>query len=85
VPSYLGLVTPWYIYGSANLVGHPERVTFRGRCAFIALAAALDTNDFTSGMKASLWGARLMALPSAFGCLGAIDLRPSLGYWALLI
>jgi hypothetical protein len=28
-------------------------------------------------MKASLWGARLMALPSDFGCLGAFDLRPS--------
>jgi hypothetical protein len=27
--------------------------------------------DFTSGMKASQWGARLMALPSISGCLGA--------------
>jgi hypothetical protein len=25
----------------------------------------------------TLWGARLIALPSTFGCLGAIDLRPS--------
>jgi hypothetical protein len=33
--------------------------------------------DFTSGMKASLWGACLMALPSVSGCLGAFDLRPS--------
>jgi hypothetical protein len=32
---------------------------------------ALDTKDFTSGMKSSLWGARLMALPSTFACLGA--------------
>jgi hypothetical protein len=30
-------------------------------------------------MKASPWGACLMALPSASGCLGAIHLRPSLG------
>jgi hypothetical protein len=35
-----------------------------------------------SGMKASSWGARLMALPSTPGCLGAIDLRPSLGQHA---
>jgi hypothetical protein len=34
-------------------------------------------------MKASLWGARLMALPSIFGCLGAYVLRPSLGRHAL--
>jgi hypothetical protein len=32
-----------------------------------------------SGMKASPWGARLMALPSASRCLGAYVLRPSLG------
>jgi hypothetical protein len=32
--------------------------------------------DFTSRMKASQWGARLMALPSTPGCLGAF-LRPS--------
>jgi hypothetical protein len=30
-------------------------------------------------MKASLWGVRLMALPSASRCLGAKYLRPSLG------
>jgi hypothetical protein len=30
-------------------------------------------------MKASMWGARLMALPSISGCLGAYVLRPSLG------
>jgi hypothetical protein len=30
-------------------------------------------------MKASMWGARLMALPSISGCLGASDLRPSWG------
>jgi hypothetical protein len=35
-----------------------------------------------SGMKTSPWGARLMTLPSASGCLGAIDLRPSLGQHA---
>jgi hypothetical protein len=40
---------------------------------------ALDTKDFTIGMKASPGGARLMALPSASGCLGAYVLRPSLG------
>jgi hypothetical protein len=40
---------------------------------------ALDTKYITTGMKASPWGARLMALPSATGCLGAYVLRPSLG------
>jgi hypothetical protein len=30
-------------------------------------------------MKASPWGARLMALPSTSECLGATDLRPSRG------
>jgi hypothetical protein len=40
---------------------------------------ALDTKDFTIGTKASPWGARLTALPSASGCLGAYVLRPSLG------
>jgi hypothetical protein len=40
---------------------------------------ALDTMDFTTGMKASPWGALLMALPSSSGCLGAHVLRPSLG------
>jgi hypothetical protein len=30
-------------------------------------------------MKASLWGAHLVALPSTSGCLGAFDLRPSWG------
>jgi hypothetical protein len=39
----------------------------------------LDTKEFYVGMKASPWGARLMALPSASGCLGAYVLRPSLG------
>jgi hypothetical protein len=40
---------------------------------------ALDTKEVYIGTKASLWGAHLMALPSASGCLGAYVLRPSLG------
>jgi hypothetical protein len=52
----------------------PRSVCFCKPCQTV-----LDTKDFTSGMKASLWGARLMALPSTSGCLGAIDSRPSLG------
>jgi hypothetical protein len=40
---YLGLAIPWYIYGSANLVGRPECVTFRGRCAFVSPASLLWT------------------------------------------
>jgi hypothetical protein len=70
---YLGLAIPRYVYNSANLVWHPGCVTFRGRCALVAL----DTQNFTSGMKASLWGVRLMALLSTSGCLGALVLRPS--------
>jgi hypothetical protein len=38
----------------------------------------LDTKDFNTGMEATLWGARLMALRSAFGCLVSYVLRPSL-------
>jgi hypothetical protein len=77
---YLGLAIPRYIYGSANLVGAPQiRDLLRSVCFCKPCQPALDTKDFTSGMKASLWGARLMALPSASRCLGAIDLRPSLG------
>jgi hypothetical protein len=37
--------------------------------------ARKTSQDFTSGMKASLWGARLMALPSISGCLGAFCLE----------
>jgi hypothetical protein len=36
---YLGLAIPRYDYGPTNLVGHPGCVTFRGRCAFVALPA----------------------------------------------
>jgi hypothetical protein len=38
---YLGLAIPWYIYSSANLVGHPGCVTFRGQCAFVSPASLL--------------------------------------------
>jgi hypothetical protein len=41
----------------------------RSVCSCKPCQPALDTQDFMSGMKASPWGARLMALPSAFGCL----------------
>jgi hypothetical protein len=34
-----GLSIPRYSYGSANLVGHLGCVTFRGRCALVALLA----------------------------------------------
>jgi hypothetical protein len=34
---YLGLAIPRYDYGPANLLGRPGCVTFRGRCALIAL------------------------------------------------
>jgi hypothetical protein len=36
---YLGLATPRYKYGHANLVGCPRCLTFRGRCALVALPA----------------------------------------------
>jgi hypothetical protein len=44
---------------------------------FIALPACCGTRDFMSGMKASLWGALLMALPSISGAWALINLRPS--------
>jgi hypothetical protein len=65
---YLGLAIPRYIYGSANLVGRPGCVTFRGRCAFVVLPACSGHPGFYVGMKASLWGVRLMALPSTSRC-----------------
>jgi hypothetical protein len=46
VPSYLGLSIPLYVYGPANLVGRPGRVTFRGQCAFIALPACSGQSGF---------------------------------------
>jgi hypothetical protein len=36
---YLGLAILRYDYGPANLVGRPGCVTFRGRCALVALPA----------------------------------------------
>jgi hypothetical protein len=53
----------------------------RSVCSCKPCHPALDTQDFMSGMKASLWGARLMALTSASGCLGAIDLRSACLGW----
>jgi hypothetical protein len=38
---YLGLATLRYIYGSANLVGRPGCMNFRGWCAFLSLASPL--------------------------------------------
>jgi hypothetical protein len=46
---YLGLATLRYIYGSANLVGRPGCMTFRGRCALVSPASLLWTpRSFTS-------------------------------------
>jgi hypothetical protein len=46
---YLGLTIPWYVYGSANLVGHPGYVTSRGRCAIVALPARSGHQGFYVG------------------------------------
>jgi hypothetical protein len=43
---YLGLAIPQYDYGSANLVGRPGCVTFRGRCALVALPACFGHPGF---------------------------------------
>jgi hypothetical protein len=48
----------------------------RSVCSCSLASPLWTTKIFMSGMKASLWGAGLMALPSTFGCLGASDLRP---------
>jgi hypothetical protein len=71
VPQYLGLVIPWNDYGPANLVGCPGCVTFQGRSALVALPACFGHPGVYMGMKASPWGARLMALPSTSGCFCA--------------
>jgi hypothetical protein len=73
---YSGLAIPWYVYGPANLVGRPGCMTFRGRCAHVALPACSGHLGFYVGTKASLRGALLMALPSTSGRFGAIYLRP---------
>jgi hypothetical protein len=39
VPYSVGLTTPRYNYGPANLVGRPGCVAFQGRCALVALPA----------------------------------------------
>jgi hypothetical protein len=49
VPSCLGLAIPWYVYGPANLVGRPGCVTFRGRCALVALPACSGHPGFYIG------------------------------------
>jgi hypothetical protein len=46
---YLGLAIPRYICGSANLVGCPGCMTFRGRCALIALPACSGHPGFYIG------------------------------------
>jgi hypothetical protein len=38
---YLGLATLRYIYGSANLVGRPGCMAFRGQCALVSPASLL--------------------------------------------
>jgi hypothetical protein len=43
---YLGLAIPWYDYGPANLVGCHGCVTFRGRCALVALPACSEHLGF---------------------------------------
>jgi hypothetical protein len=46
---YLGLAIPRYVHGSTNLVGHPECVISRGRCAFVSPASLFWTlRNFTS-------------------------------------
>jgi hypothetical protein len=81
VPSYLGLAIPRYVYGPANLFGRLGCVTFRGRCAIVALPARFGHPGFYVRTKASPWGARPMALPSTSGYLGAIHLRMACLEW----
>jgi hypothetical protein len=49
---YLSLAIPRYIYSSANLVRMHDLL--RSVCSCKPCQPALDTQDFTSGMKASL-------------------------------
>jgi hypothetical protein len=44
--NYQGLAIPRYDFGSANLVGRPGCVTFRGRCALVALPACSGQQGF---------------------------------------
>jgi hypothetical protein len=53
---YLGLATPQYIDGPANLVGHPECMTFQGRCALASPARLLWTPRILRGNEGFLVG-----------------------------
>jgi hypothetical protein len=78
VPLYLGLAIPRYAYGPTNLVRCPGCVIFlRSVCSCSPASLLWTPENFAKEMRASLWGANLMALLSIFGCLGAIDFRPS--------
>jgi hypothetical protein len=46
---YLGRSIPQYVYGSANLVGRPGLMAFRGRCALVALPACFGHQGFYVG------------------------------------
>jgi hypothetical protein len=71
VPEYLGLAIPQYVYGSANLVGRPGRVTFRGRCALVALPAYFGHLGFCVGNEGLPVGCAPNGPAKYFGCLGA--------------
>jgi hypothetical protein len=67
--NYLGLAIPRYDYGPANLVGRPGNVTFRGRCALVALPACSGHPGFYVGNE---------GLP-----MGCTPNRPAKYFWAL--
>jgi hypothetical protein len=67
---YLGLTIPWYIYGSANLVGCPRCVTFQGRCAIVALPACSGHPGFYVGNEGLSVGCVLDGLAKHSRVLG---------------
>jgi hypothetical protein len=66
----LGLTIPWYIYGSANLVGRPGCMTYRGRCALIALPACSGHQGFYVGNEGLSVGCTPVGPTKYFWVLG---------------
>jgi hypothetical protein len=79
VPEYLDLAISRYDYGSANLVGCPGCVTFRGRCALVSPASLFWTLRILCGNEGLPVGCAPDGPANTSGCLGTHVLKPSLG------
>jgi hypothetical protein len=74
---YLGLPIPRYDSSAANLVGHPGCVTFRGRCALVALPTCSRYLGFYVGNEGLIEGCAHSGSAKYLWVLGRFYLRPS--------